>query len=547
MRPWTTREELTAQVVALARLGRSARAIARATDVSRNTVRKLLAAHRRAREEEAQDALPHSPPRAPRPTKLDTWHGRIAELLESYPDITAQRVLEELAAAGYEGGYTAVKEHVRQVRPKAPPQPSLAAEQHGPAEMAESDWSPHVIEFTHAPRATVQVFAYTLTYSTRKHLALFERCDLYALMDGHVAAFERFGGAAHKCKYDNQKPVVLGWEGNQPIYNPRFLAFSAHYEFTPVACRPRRPNDKPRVERAFWELERSFLNGRSFRDLDDMRAQLAAWLCDVADLRPRKRRSERPRMELFACEQPLLAPLPRHPYDTARVVYRVCSIDGFVAWDGNRYAVPYEHVTDLLPVRVTQRELFVYAADLSCVARHELAPRSAGVDVGADSCHPRPCAQDRRGAADLDLLRRAYDGMGERARAFLDALCTQTPRLAAYQARRILLLRERYATDDVCAALEHARSYGALTHQAVERILAARAAPRRLAEYATEDLALRLARNLGERQTPPRDLTEYDRLPTAGGMPSTEAPCPDDPRPRTSTSSDSGEPSKSSG
>jgi hypothetical protein len=30
---------------------------------------------------------------------------------------------------------------------------------------------------------------------------------------------------------------------------------------------------------------------------------------------------------------------PRHPYDTARVIYRVCGIDGFVAWAGNHYYV----------------------------------------------------------------------------------------------------------------------------------------------------------------------------------------------------------------
>jgi transposase len=37
-------------------------------------------------------------------------------------------------------------------------------------------------------------------------------------MDGHVHAFERFGGAARRCKYDVQKPAVLRWEGPQPIY-----------------------------------------------------------------------------------------------------------------------------------------------------------------------------------------------------------------------------------------------------------------------------------------------------------------------------------------
>ncbi len=280
MKTWRNREELLCQVTTLARSRMSRRAIARALGVSRNTVRKLLEQHERAREAEPPSALP--PPRAPRRTKLDAYRERVTDLLQRYPDITARRIFEELRADGYEGGHTAVKDHVRRLRPKSRPEPSRPTTVHGPAEMAENDWSPHTIKFTHAPAAVVQVFAYVLIYSTRKHFALYERSDLHALMEGHVETFEHFGGAAHKCKYDSQKAVVLGWEGNQPIYNPRFLSFSVHYDMRPVACRRFKPNDKPRVERAFWEFERSFLNGRSFRDLEDMRAQLRWWQDNVA-------------------------------------------------------------------------------------------------------------------------------------------------------------------------------------------------------------------------------------------------------------------------
>ncbi len=135
-----------------------------------------------------------------------------------------------------------------------------------------------------------------------------------------------------------QKAVVLGWEGRQPIYNPRFLAFATHYEFRPVACRPGHPNDKPRVERGFWEFERSFLNGRRFRDVEDLRHQLAEWERTTCDARLHKK-TRRPKLEMFAEERPLLRSLPLHPYDSARVLYRVCSTDGFVAVDGNRYYV----------------------------------------------------------------------------------------------------------------------------------------------------------------------------------------------------------------
>jgi transposase len=516
----TTPEERVHQTVTLYRQGLTRRAIARALGLSRNTVRRVLQEQLRRRDAPHQ-ALQPKPPPAARPSKLDRYRDRVVELLRRYPDITAQRVFEELRAVGFPGGYTAVKKYMRKVRPPKRPEPSLVTPEYGPGEMAESDWSPHKIPFTVAGLLRVQVLVYFLCFSRRRDFRVYESCDLHALTDGHVQTFERFGGAARACKYDGQKPVILGWEGRQPIFNPRFLAFATHYEFRPEACRPRHPNDKPGAERSFWEFERSFLCGRTFRDLDDMRRQLAHWQDTVCDTRVHKKLRRTP-LEAFADERDHLVSLPRHPYDTARVVYRVCSIDGFVAWDGNRYAVPYQHVTDLLPVRITQRELFVYAADLRCVARHELAPRSAGVDVDPHGLHP----PWKRCAADLDQLRQAFADLGEHGEAFFAALSTATPRFAGYHARQILLLRERYATGDLTAALHHARTFGAFDHNAVARILAARAAPRTLAEYVAEDTARRIEQRLGPDRTRPRDLDEYDRLPLATASQPLEDPCP---------------------
>jgi transposase len=535
--------ELEHRVVTLARNGLSRRAIARATGVSRNTVRKLLAGHAEVR------ALPHTSlpaPRSsqPRPQRLDAFADQIVALLARYPNITSRRVFEELRVAGFTGGYTAVKVRMRKVRPKSRPKPSLETPVTGPGEMAESDWSPFSITFTSGVRVVVQVFNYVLRWSRRKSYLLYERCDFHALTAGHVETFARFGGAAEICKYDSQKAVVLGWEGEQAIYNPRFLAFATHYEFRPEACRRFHPNDKPRTERSFWEFEKSFLNGRSFRDLTDMRQQLATWIDSTCDVRLHDK-TKRTALESFAEERASLRPLPAHPYDTARVCYRVTSIDGFVAIEGNRYAVPYDHVTDILPVRVTQHEIFIYAADLRLVCRYELAPRGAGRDVVAHGMHVPP--QSRRAVADLDLLRKAFDDMGEDGTLFFTGLAIAHNRHCGYHARQILALRERFATSDVGAALRHARAFGAFEHQAIGRILTARAAPRSLAEYVDDDLARKLEQNLDPRDLLPRDLDEYDRLPVITRA-KEQAKCPEEKVPQATMVrlSASDEPPKSS-
>jgi len=495
-------------VLELDRQGMKWRAIARALRISRNTVRQIVREHEHARQS-PHCALPTSASLR-RASKLDPFRSQIDELFRLYPDITAQRVFEILGARGFDGGYTVVKDLVRRIRPRKAPRASLQTAPREPGDMAECDWSPYAVTFTHAPPVTLQAFGYTLRYSTRKFYSFHEGNGLHPLMDGHVHAFERFGGAARHCKYDSQKPVVLRWEGGQPIYNPRFIDFATHYELSPVACRVRHPNDKPRVERSFYELTLSFFRGRSFRDRTDLALQLTHWMDTIADLRPLKRMRRRTRLELFAEEQPLLRALPRHAYDTARVLYKLCDIEGFITWESNRYSLPYEYVTEILPVRITEDELFIYKADLSCIARHRLLARGAQAESIGEGHRPQSAGR----GPDLDQLRRAFADLGDVAAAFLTALEKHQHRSAGYHARRILALREGHDTADLLAALSHALAYGALEHGAIERILLARAVPRRLDEYVAELTASSLRRPIVESSnTEPRDLTEYDALP----------------------------------
>jgi hypothetical protein len=161
--------------------------------------------------------------------------------------------------------------------------------------------------------------------------------------------------------------------------------------------------------------------------------------------------------------------------------------------------------------------------------------------VDAPGHRPRP---DR--GPGLDQLRVAYRELGDGADDFLTALERAQPRSAAYHARRILAFRERYQTGDVLAAMDHARQYGAFEHHAIERILAARAAPRRLDEYVAEATEKKLAAIVRKSRTEPRELSTYDHLPNwsrpapQGAAPCASPPVPDDdPRPNPEETADS--------
>ena len=169
------------------------------------------------------------------------------------------------------------------------------------------------------------------------------------------------------------KVVVARYEDGEPIYNTRFLAFATHYGFRPVACRPRRPQTKGKVERPFLYIEKNLLSGREFRSLEHLNEVAAWWLAEVADVREHRQTRRRP-IDLHAEELPHLIPLPERPYEVAEMVYRTVDAEGFISYGNNRYSVPWHYLGQVLPVRITDEAVTIYSPRLELLARHVRFP-----------------------------------------------------------------------------------------------------------------------------------------------------------------------------
>ena len=327
-------EALRHEVVQRQQAGASKRSIAKDLGISRGAVARALA---RVQAQRDGRAAPAPGPR-PRQSIVDAFEPVLKELLARYPNLTVERALQELRQRGYTGGYTVVRQRMRLLRPRPAPAPVPRFETPEGLQ-AQMDFGVYDIDFSREGRRRVYLFSYLLGYSRRQYLRWVESMDLLTTLREHVHAFHHLGGAARVCLYDNFKVVVLWRDSDGPLYNPKFLAFATHYGFRPQACQVRRPQTKGKVERKFFYVETSLLNGRTFDTLEHLNKVTAWWLESVADVRILRDFKESPR-ERHAREQPHLLALPACDFDTALVVYRHVNVEGFAVSATSHEALP---------------------------------------------------------------------------------------------------------------------------------------------------------------------------------------------------------------
>jgi transposase len=496
-------DTLIHEIVLRFRGGASMRQIARSLHVSRRTVRQVLDRVDQARiTGPAPEEFQVTPRRG---SQLDAYEGTIIDLLARYPDITVQRICEELRPLGYQGSYTLLSLRVRTLRPR-PVVPPVRRFETAPGEQAQMDYSTYDLDFTVEGRRRVYAFSYVLGYSRRQYLRFVESQDFTTTIRQHIRAFEHLGGVAATCLYDNMKVVVSGYDGDEPVYNPRFLAFAAHYGFRPVACRVRRPQTKGKVERPFGYVESSLLSGRSFHSLEHLNETTAWWLAEVADVRIHRQTKARP-VDRHAEEQPRLISLPTWPFDASEVVYRTVDAEGFVVYRQNFYSAPWRLIGQPVAVRTTETELVIHDRAFVEAARHLLLPRAVAGTRRRCSDHEPPRDAQRRS----EQLKERFAEFGAAGSSFLQGLLAQS-RYGKNQAERVLALLAVYPRQDVLAALERAVSYGAFSLAAVQRILAARSQPKTPLDALADDHRTYLDGLLDRDPTPPRPTSDYQNL-----------------------------------
>ena len=182
----------------------------------------------------------------PKP-KIGSYLERIDEIIKEDKALpkkqrhTAKRIYERIRDEGYQGKYTQVKEAVREI--KRVKQEVYMPLIHRPGE-AQVDFGYALVKVSGILRK-VAFFVMVLPYSDAFFVMCFERECTESYYEGHVRAFEFFGGIPSRITYDNSRVLVskiIGSHERSLTYG--FLKLQSHYLFREHFCRVARPNEK---------------------------------------------------------------------------------------------------------------------------------------------------------------------------------------------------------------------------------------------------------------------------------------------------------------
>jgi transposase len=314
------------------------------------------------------------------------WARRIEELLARNPNLLASSVYRLLVAEGFGASYPTLVRHLRSVRGPRRGRTTKATVpiETAPGEEAQVDWSDCCDWGERFGLGPLHCFGAILCWSRHRFWWFAHSVDRAHSLEGLVRLFEDAAGVPGRIRIDNMGALVAR-SHPRLVLHPPAREFAAAHGFGFAGCWPGDAARKGKVERPFRELKEAFLEELVLdppTSLGELNTHATRWLAEVVSPRPHRVTGEPPRDRLDR-ERPLLAPLPRVRYDTARREPRRVGRVPLVEVDGARYSVPPELAGQLVEVRLP-----VAAATLEIRSGGQVAARHPLVAAGQTAWDP---------------------------------------------------------------------------------------------------------------------------------------------------------------
>jgi transposase len=319
------------------REGKSLRWIAEEFGMSRKTVAKYV------QQPEAPTYLLSKPRAKP---LTEQWQSRVEEILDTDKSAprkqrhTARRIYDRLVEEGYTGSARTIRQMVAEItnKPAANASIPLIFE---PGKDAQVDFGESYVDLGEQ-RVKLYGFEMRLNYSRKKFVMYFQTPDKEAFLEGHIRAFQYFGGVVERLTYDNLgAAIVRTGRGKERKLTKEFNELKGYYAFQTHFCTPGEEgaHEKGGVESGIGFSRRNWMVPvPKFASTDDLNAYVLKKCQEDED---RTVDGQKQTIgEAWQKEKEQLLSLPAKPFDPA--VRHGGRVDGYctLSFKNNHYSVP---------------------------------------------------------------------------------------------------------------------------------------------------------------------------------------------------------------
>ena len=440
--------------------GHSRREAARRFGISRETARKIC------RYAEPPGYQRQQPPRRP---KLDPFTGIIDQILANDLQVhgkqqhTAKRIFERLRDEhGFEGGYTTVKDYVRDARVRTREMfvPLLHPPGHAQVDFGEA------LAIIGGTKRKIHFFCFDLPQSDACFVKAYPAETSEAFLDGHVSAFGFFGGVPQSILYDNTKIAVARILGNGKRERTRaFTALQSQYLFTDRFGRPGKGNDKGKVEGLVKFARRNFMvplpRAADFERLNEQLHECCLRRQEDHAGRHRETIGERLMRDTAA-----LRDLPAAPFEACETRSAKVSSTSLVRYRGNDYSVPTAYgYRDVLVKGFVHEVVICHGSEV--IARHRRSYEPA--DFVFDPLHYLALLERKTGALDQAAPLAGWD-LPEQFGPLRRLMEGRMDKRGRREFVQVLRLLEVFPRAVVAAAVTDSIRLGAISFDAVKQL-----------------------------------------------------------------------------
>lgn len=329
-----------------------------------------------------------------------------------------------------------------------------------------------IVDRTTGEERRAQIFVGVLGASNYTFAEATWTQDLADWTQSHVRMLAFFGSVPRVMVPDNLASGVRHACYYEPDINPTYHEMACHYGTTVIPARVRKPRDKAKAEAGVLLVERwilARLRNHTFFSLSELNREIARLLDELND-RPFQKLSGSRRTRFEELDRPAMQPLPERSYEYAQwKKARVHRIDYHVAFEGHNYSAPHRLGGESVDLRCSAAAIEIFHRG-ERVAVHPRSTRQGGYTT--EPGHRPHSHQQHLDWSPQRMIRWASQSGPSTAAVVEEILRTKPHPEQGYRAcLGIIRIGKRYSPERLEAASKRALEIRGVSYRSIESIL----------------------------------------------------------------------------